>query len=287
MRSNTFTHPRPGIVGRLIGKLLASRRVMAARRAVFSRLPFLVLESDVRDVVYCNWVVKVADVADMVPPGVKLWQRNGETLFTVLTYAHRHFGPALAGPLRRVFPSPLQSNWRLYVEDLPGAQKADGTVLFVNNVLDMAAYAVGSRLFSETLPSHLAAAFTYQKEGGHYRTDIQGGLGSATTFHNEAQESTARRLPAAFQAFFSSWSAAVEYMCLQHAAITWVEDVGRIGHADIKLPIDCGAVLALEAVPGMTASPFLDRIGARGEPFCFVVPAVNFQVVAERLLPQR
>lgn len=77
-----------------------------------ARLPFLTLHSDVRDVVYVSWLVDAAAAQKLVPAGVTLWQRDGKTPFTVLTYRHGHFGPALPGPLRKLLPSPLQSNWR-------------------------------------------------------------------------------------------------------------------------------------------------------------------------------
>ena len=56
----------------------------------------------------------------LVPAGLEL-QRLGpggrHALFTFLTYRHGHFGPRLLGPLRRLLPSPVQSNWRIHVRD--------------------------------------------------------------------------------------------------------------------------------------------------------------------------
>lgn len=60
------------------------------------------------------------NLASVVPPGVSLIQKGGHTLLTVLTYRHGHFGPAFLGPLRKLLPSPLQSNWRVYLA--PGGE---------------------------------------------------------------------------------------------------------------------------------------------------------------------
>jgi hypothetical protein len=112
LQDNTYRHPRAGWPGRLFAALANCTRFAKVRQAVMSRLPFLTLHSDVRDVVYVSWLVDAAAAQQLLPAGVTLWQRGGKTPFTVLTYRHGHFGPALLGPLRRLLPSPLQSNWR-------------------------------------------------------------------------------------------------------------------------------------------------------------------------------
>ncbi len=283
---NRFVHPRPGLPGRLLGGLVSSPRLLAARRALLSRLPFMVLQSEVERVVYLNWLVDAKAAARYVPPGVRLWQRDGKTLFTALTYAHRHFGPAAAGPLRRLYPSPLQSNWRFYVDELPGGMRADRIVLFVKNTLDSAIYALGSRLFSDALPSHLAARFVHrQQDDGAIRTEIAPGAGSAPALRSTVRPAAVRGLPAGFADCFDSWEAAVAFLCLQDSAISQVEDAGRIAHAGIDLPIDLAAVQPLEAASDECDLPMLRELGAQhAQPFCFLVPAVPFRVLWERLL---
>ncbi|WP_334012047.1 DUF2071 domain-containing protein [Burkholderia cepacia] len=283
-QDNAFVYPSAGPVGRLANRLVASRPLLRARRALLSRLPFLQLASEVENVVYCTWLVDVAAVAHLVPRGVTLASRDGRTPFTILTYAHRHFGPRIAGPLRRTFPSPLQSNWRLYVDALPGGVPADRTVLFVKNVFDHPLYALGSRLFSDALPSHLAARFTHAVQDGRYRTLLSGGTGSAPDFHCLAAVSNDDTLPAAFAPFFGSWRDAVAYLSLQHAAVAHVADCDGLAHASIDLPIDIDAVRPLQPVEPVGGGAFLSRIGATGEPLCFVVPDVAFRVLSERVL---
>jgi hypothetical protein len=47
-----YRHPYPGCPGRVLEGLLNARGLARLRHAVFSRLPFPVLQSDVADVVY-------------------------------------------------------------------------------------------------------------------------------------------------------------------------------------------------------------------------------------------
>ncbi|WP_322005494.1 DUF2071 domain-containing protein [Paraburkholderia tropica] len=284
MFDNAFVSPWPGALGAISERLVGCPTLLRTRRALFSRLPFMQLASDVRDIVYCTWAVDAARIAALVPPGVELVQRDGKTLFTILTYAHRHFGPALAGPLRRLFPSPLQSNWRFYVEAFGGVETTAPTVLFVKNILDDPLYAIGSRLFSDALPSHLARRFAHRADDGRYVTSIESGRGSAPEFRCEAQRTPTRALTPALAPFFETWESAVEWLCLQDGALSRVEDCERLAHALIDLPIDIATAQPLETAAGAVQGAFLERIGATGEPFCFVVPGAAFRVVSERVV---
>jgi hypothetical protein len=254
------------------------------RRAVLSRLPFVTLQSDVADVVYLTWAIPAAKAVRYVPKDVQLTERNGLVLFTILTYRHGHFGPALFGPFRALFPSPRQSNWRFYVESLNSVAQEERTILFVKNVLDDALYCCGSRLFSDALPSHLADTFTHEKTASGYRTEITSGAGSAPALKCEANFSKEGHLPASLRPFFSGWAEAVQFLCVQHAAVAIAEDVARLAHAGIDLPIAIESVVPLSVAADAFLSPFLEEIGAMDEPFCFVVPQVRFRVLWEKLL---
>lgn len=275
---NDFVFPSPGLHGKFANWLVACRWLMRLRRKLFSHLPFVQLASEVTQVVYCTWVVDAKNVRHLVPPGVVLQQRNGSTLFTILTYAHGHFGPRFAGPLRRMFPSPLQSNWRLYVEALPK------TVLFVKNIFDSPLYAIRTRLCSDALPSHLAGRFTHVARDGRYSTSISAGGGSAPDFRCDARTTSERSLPESFAPFFESWRSAVTFLCLQHGAIARVEDCHRLAYAAIDLPVDVDRVEPMAALELPFGGTFLQDIGATGQPFCFLVPDVPFRVLSERLL---
>ncbi|PSD25360.1 hypothetical protein C7E12_21415, partial [Stenotrophomonas maltophilia] len=57
------------------------------------------LAGPLRCLIYASWWVDVRH-APPVPPGHHYVVHAGRTPYTVLSYRHGHFGPALAGPLR-------------------------------------------------------------------------------------------------------------------------------------------------------------------------------------------
>jgi hypothetical protein len=284
MNSNRYVHPHTGFVGKLLGGIANSRLLLSARRRLMSVLPFLKLQSDVRDVVYLTWLVKAEAVKHLVPPGTTLWQRSGLTPFTILTYAHGHFGPAGIGGLRAVFPSPLQSNWRLYLEPLPQARPGQRTVLFIKNIMNSTLYAIGTRLFSDALPTHLPLRFSHARHGGLHVTHIAGGQGSAPDLRCTVESAASKELPAAFQAVFSGWDEAIDFLCLQDAAVAEVDGIDRLAFAEIDLPIDTQAVRSLALVADSLSCPFVSALGPTSPPLCFAVDNVPFKVISERLL---
>jgi hypothetical protein len=104
MPPSLYRHPRRSLAAPLLEWLVNAPRIATWRRRVLSRLPFLQLQSDVVDVVYLTWLVPVERVRSHVPDAVALWQRDGLTPFTILTYQHRHFGPARLGPFASCSP---------------------------------------------------------------------------------------------------------------------------------------------------------------------------------------
>lgn len=254
----------------------------AARRALTGVVPVPPLVSDVREVVYLSWWVE-ARHAPPPPPGHRLFVHDGRTPYTILTYRHGHFGPALAGPLRRLFPSPLQSNWRWYVlPDAADARSDEPRVLFDRNVIDSVAHAVGARLWSDAMQPHLAARFEHAVDahGGH--TLIEPGQGSAPMLRARVRPADA--LPAAWAAgAFGDAARAMAFLACQDAAFAVAPD-GRLALTRIDLPIALAAVQPLQ-LDGPVSCPHLAAMGvALDDAFCFRVPQVPFRVVSERLL---
>ena len=277
--ANRYVHPRAGRFGRMVASVLDCATLARVRHAVMRRLPFVQMASDVRDVVYLTWLVDAAAARALLPAGVTLRERDGLTPFTILSYRHGHFGPAFFGPLRRLFPSPLQSNWRLYLEGEGAA-----TVWFVKNIMDSLAYAAGTRLFSDIMQTHLAERFVCERRGDAVDVAIGAGQGSAADFFCSAATGGERRLPPRFGALFDNWHQAVAALALQERAIGWSERFHRLVSAEIALPVDVDSVLPLRVAPGAWHCPLLDQLGPVGEPFGFLVPAVPFRVLSERLL---
>lgn len=284
-KGNAYVHPVPGVAGTVLAALANAPALRGLRRVACALLPFPRLASDLEDVVYLTWIVPVERVQALVPSGVAVIDRAGLTLFTIVSYRHRHFGPKLLGPLRRLCASPLQSNWRLYVESLPGgaAPAPARTVLFLRNAFDNAAYALGSRFASDALPSHLPQRFTHRRSDDGYETAIEPGAGSAPALASTTVRAQAGVLPAEYARFFATWAGAVRFLCLQDAAVVAVDGSDRLAQADIALPIDPRTAIPLRSTATGGAG-FLEAIGAVGEPFCFAVPAARFEVLGERLL---
>ncbi|CDG83375.1 hypothetical protein [Janthinobacterium agaricidamnosum] len=202
----------------------------------------------------------------------------------MLTYRHGHFGPALLGPLRTLFPSPMQSNWRLYLEQAPAGAPQVSTVFFLKNIMNSLVYALGTRLFSDVLPTHLAASFTHRSEGGVVESGIVPGAGSAPALACAARVGHDKSLAPVFAEAFGNWQNAVQFIACQDAAIAHVERLGRLALGEIQLPVDLAHVLPLQLEPGAAQCSLLAQLPVSEGPFGFMVPAVKFHVLSERLL---
>lgn len=276
LHSNIYRHPSAGLTGRVVAWLVNSRRLAALRHAVMSRIGFLKMESDVTDVVYLTWLVDARAAQAFVDPGVRLWERDGKTLFTALTYKHGHFGPAFLGRLRGIFPSPMQSNWRLYLDD-------SGSVYFLKNIMSSLPYVFGTRMFSDIMQTHLAAKFKHDGGGQRFELDIQSGGGSSPALSCKTSAAKAKALTPPFRAVFDSWDAAVAYIACQDKAIARAERFERTVISEISLPIDVRQVLPLDVPEDSASCPLLAQFPSAEGPFAFVVPRVKFRVLSEVL----
>lgn len=284
MDSNLYAHPTRGIAHSLIECIANSPRIARVRRATVSRLPFPVLSSDVVNVVYATWLVDAARARSWAPPGAVLWETDGLTPFTILTYRHGHFGPRAAGSLRNLFPSPLQSNWRLYLKaPMPGAPDCP-TVIFVKNIFDSPLYTLGTRLFSDALPSHLASRFSLSVQPDEVAVAIETGGGSSPSFSARFEWTQAEVLPAAFASFASTWRQAATRLAAQDAAVVRVPFIDRVAVATISLPVEIESLKPIHLRSESLHCPLLQELRAHEEPLCFLLPSVHFQALSERLL---
>src|SRR5262249_6500560 len=129
-------------------------------RTLCEWLPPVSFVSDITNVFYVNYLVEAERLEGLMPWGLEL-QRLGPggryAFFTFLTFRHGHFGPRLLGPLRRLLPSPVQSNWRIHVRD---PQTGVLGIYFVTTAITSTPHALAARLLSEGIPMHLLAAGT-------------------------------------------------------------------------------------------------------------------------------
>jgi hypothetical protein len=283
-----YIHPRRGLFGAMLGKVINWRSFANVRGAIMARLPYIKLASDVENVVYATWMVKVSRVTDLLPKGAILWDFDGYTPFTVLTYKHGNFGPELLGKLRRVFPSPMQSNWRLYLKE-PIQESMSGsapvrTVLFIKNVMSSVAHTVGSRLLSDMMPTHLPHVFRHEQISNGAIVEILPGTGSAPEFYLEAQNTLARELTPTLATHFKSWEEAVSFLALHDAAVARVPGGERVAYSEILLPIEPQDIQPLQTNADAWRCPLIQELGCNEVPFCFRVPQVKFRVLSETLL---
>jgi Uncharacterized conserved protein (COG2071) len=275
--------PSNGFLPRLFEAVANSHSLRKIRRSLTRLLPFPTLKSDVTNVVYANWLVPASALAPYLPEGVSLIERDGKVILTVLSYKHGHFGPTMFGSMRRFFPSPLQSNWRVYVDSVNGRDLATPTVYFLSNIFDSALYTLTTRLLSDALPSHMAARFEHGWSGESHRSLIEGGGGSAPSLSLETRRTDATDLQAGFAEWFGDVVNGYQHVCLQDAAICFVDDVGALAVATINLPIAVDDIEPLELVSCLPGA-MLTTLGADPSPWCFRVPAVKFAVTGERIL---
>ncbi len=265
-----WRHPGRGPVGRALDVLANSRLL----RAYCEWLPPVAFVSDITDVIYVNYLVEAERLESFVPAGLEL-QRLGRAgryaLFTHLTYRHGHFGPRRLGPLRRLLPSPVHTNWRLYVHDphsgLPG-------VYFVTNAISSTPHALAARLLSEGMPMHALHRAAVAVGADHVcRVRLDPGTGSAPDLEAALRPNGAALPGPPWSECFDSYRAFLAYCVPQDRAFSSQPWYGRITRQEIALeiPLDSCEPLAGE-VRSRAAAVFVGE----AEPLCFRVARVAF-----------
>ncbi len=244
-------------------------------RDVMRPMPFVELRSDVTDVVFLNWLVPAERAQRLLPAGLELGCIGGRAAISVLTYTHGSFGPSAAGPLRKLLPSPRQSNWRLYVRDR-------GSVYFVKAVLSSWVYTIGARVLSDGLPAHRAAKFEHGWADGEIRTVIVPGNSHAPDLRSTARPTADRSLPGAWSEAFDNYDGALQYLIEQNRAVMPMPSMAAMVVSNIDIPI---ALSAVQPAACTVQSAWLEDLVEGCAPLCFIVPAVPFRALGEVRLP--
>lgn len=278
---NRYSHESKGVFGCFVEVLCNASALRAFRRSVFRFFPFVKMESEVENVVYLNWLVDIEKAKALVPERVELLDFDGKTLFTILTYQHNNFRPSFLGFLKSIFPSPRQSNWRLYVKSIDD-EEVEGVVLFLKNVMSSLLYTIATRLASDAMQTHFSSNFEHRVVNGSVQTAISPTEGSAPKIESLVRFSDVNDIPANLVNFLGGEKKVLEFICDQHAAISIGDDFDGLCRADIVLPIDVNEIVAAD-VESVEIGEFKDLIqGAR--PFSFVVPRVSFTVQDEYII---
>ncbi len=259
--ANTLAFPLLCVINVLIAGLAGQamgRDLLGGIRDMLRPLPFLPLRSDITDVVYLNWWVPAERVAHLLPGPYKLEVRGGLTALSVLHYRHGGFGWAFLGPVRRLLPNPVQSNWRLYVE-------GDDAIFFLHTLLSSPIHALGARVFSDGLPGVWDKAAAHRRDGG--RITLQTGTPDLRAEVVEEPDTPLH--------------ADARYLIEQNGAVSSDPVWGVTRKSRIDIPIDLGTVR--HARVANLHSDALASIIEGCECFAFVVPAVAFAALGDEV----
>lgn len=264
----------PGRLGR-IWSAIANSRVFDA---LLQPIPELAMKSDITDVLYVNYLVPAERAAELVPPGLVL-QRLGPdgkyALFTFLSYKHGHFGFSFLGPLRRLCPSPIQTNWRIHVENPATGHRG---IYFLTNAITNTVMALVARLTTEGMPMHRLARAELARNGDKLRLVLDPGEGSAPDAELELTRTSEPILEHAWAECFASYHDFLAYCVPQDRALSSQPLKGRISRHEIDLGIPLDS-----CVPyiGEVRSRAANKIAGDLEPLCFHVPGVAFTFALE------
>ena len=234
-----------GVLGQAAG-----RDFLGGVRDMLRPLPFLPTRSDITDVVYLNWWVPTHRVRHFLPSPLVLDQRNGMTAVSILHHRHGGFGWAFLGPLRRLLPGPIQSNWRLYCEG--------DSIYFLHTLISSPMVAVGARLFSDGLPAVWDARLVHLRDGDRISV-----AASRPDLEATVVEDPSLKL-----------HPDTKYLIERNGAIDSDPIWGTVRLSMIDIPIDLDSIRPARVTH--VASGPLDAI-VKGCPcFAFVVPQVRF-----------
>jgi hypothetical protein len=274
-RDAPWKYPRRGAFARAFEAIANSRFV----RSLTAYAPVLEFRSDITDVVYVNYLVSADRLGAYVPPGLEL-QRLGPSseyaLFSVLTYRHGHLGPSAAGLLRRLFSSPVQSNWRTYVRDPATAREG---IYFVTNAVTTRLHAIGARLVAEGMPMHLLARGEVARtRSGETSVRLEPGIGSAPDLEAILRKSAPPRLAPPWSECFRDYREMLAYCVPQDRAMSTQPWRGTTTRQEIELGIPLESCEALE---GEVRSRAARAIVGDAAPLCFRVAKVAFRLAGE------
>lgn len=272
-----WRHPGPAWLVTLV-EMVANSRVM---QLLLEPLPVPEMRSEITGVVYVNYLVDASRLTHLVPEGLAL-QRLGPqgryALLTFLTYRHGHFGFTFLGPLRRLLPPLVQTNWRVHVRDPRTGREG---IRFITNAADRTVPALAARLFSEGMPMHvLRRASMTRDDDGTVHLALDPGRGSApdaTATLRPAREGVGvyrdARWEGPWRACFEDFTAFLSYCVPQDRAMDAQPWRGRVSRQEIHLGIPVSDCVALE---GEVRSEAARALVGDATPVCFLVPSVAF-----------
>jgi hypothetical protein len=266
-----WRHPRRGPLGRFADALANSRLL----RTLTQPLPMLAMVSDITDVIYVSYVVPAERLLPLVPAGLALQRLGPEGaygLFSFLSFRHGHFGFRFLGPLRRLLPSPLQSNWRIHVRD---PRTAIAGIYFVSNATTSTLHGLVARLLTDGMPMHVLEAGELTRSAeGLVRLTLAPGAGTAPDAVATLRPSPSPELPPRFAACFASFTDFLAYCVPQDRAMSTQLHRRCVTRHEIDLGIPLRACEPLVGEVRSRAAQAM--VGEDTACVCFRVPSVRF-----------
>lgn len=275
MSRHTYKNKSRNWLESALAWILSFSILLKIRRVLMRFLPFFRLQSRVRNIVYLSWLVDIEQVRHRYPEQVQMLEMQGKTIFTILTYQHEHFGFSFLAGLRKLMPSPQQSNWRFYIQ--PSQQEK--TVIFEQVIVDQKLYVLAGRLASDVMPAQYASKFQHQRQAQKIDTQIY--VDKDYQLSSSVMIESEQRLPTSWQSLFQSWGEAVRYLVDQdHAWVEWTDQVGKMSQGDIEMPFDFSQIQATQVLT--VDCPLLKQWNIdMQDVFAFVVPELDFYVKNE------
>ncbi len=267
--------PRRSATGSMIGRgidVVAGSRLVSA---FLQPLPVFAMVSDISDVVYVSYLVEAERLLPLVPEGLeldRLGEGGGYALFTFLTFRHGHFGFRFLGPLRRLSPSAIQTNWRIHVNDPRTKHRG---VSFVTNAITQPLQALGARLFTEGMPMHVLQQASIERDDatGRVRIELDPGNGSAPDARIDVTPDASLLLEGRFRECFGDFASFLQYCVPQNRSMSSEPWHGRITRQEITLPIPLDQCIP---VAGDVRSEAARAIVGDAAPFSFYVSGLAF-----------
>ncbi len=256
--------------------LLANSRVA---RALVGLIPALPMDSDITDVIYVNYLVDAQSVEGFVDRPLQLQRLGPEgryALFTFLTFRHGHFGPRCLGPLRKLFRSPIQSNWRIHVYDPVSGKRG---IQFLTITIAGPLYALAARLLAENIPMHVPQHAQMDRHpDGTINLQIVPGTGTAPDVTARFTPSDMPPLSPPWTDCFGSWQRMLQYCVPQDRAMSSQPWNGCIVRQEITLNIPLESCQPMRCEIESNAA---NAIAPKANPLCFRVEKLSFRLLGE------
>lgn len=234
------------------------------------------------EVITMNWMVPIKKVEHLIPKHAKVRIYDDQVLFTILTYEHGNFRPTIFNKIKSIFGSPLQSNWRLYIKNHELFETSKSSVYFIKNIMNSFTYAIGSRVFSNILQTHLPEKFEHYRDTNKIITKILSGKSSAPDLKIILEFALKWQLPPNMQPFFLDSKNLIDIICNQEFAISNQPDKNKYAVAQINLQFNHIDIQPLEVK--IFESKWLKEIISDSLCFAFVIKNLTFLTLGEKII---